>query len=90
MEQTLDVSMLEPCEPLNRTLAAIMELSEGDYLRVIHRREPHLLYPLLEKQGFSRLTVAGHSEAAFDIYIWRQQDTAAEAAVHSATHSARS
>jgi len=90
MEYTLDVSMLEPCEPLDRTLAAVMELSAGDYLRVIHRREPHLLYPLLEKQGFSRHTVAGNSDAEFEIYIWHREDRAAEAAVRDAMLSARS
>jgi len=90
MEHNLDVSMLVPCEPLDRTLAAIMELSEGDYLRVIHRREPHLLYPLLEKQGFSQHTVPGNDDAGFEIYIWRREDKAAEAAVRSACLSARS
>ncbi len=90
MEHTLDVSMLEPCEPLDRTLAAITELSAGDYLRVIHRREPHLLYPLLEKQGFFQRTVPGVGDSGFEIYIWRQKDSAAEAAVQSACLSARS
>lgn len=51
MEYCLDVSNLEPCEPLERTLAAVARLEAGDYLRILHRREPHLLYPLLEKEG---------------------------------------
>jgi uncharacterized protein (DUF2249 family) len=80
MEHILDVSMLEPCEPLERTLEAIQELGEGDYLRVIHRREPHLLYPMLEKSGFTwRTCPSGPSQ--FEIYIWRQEDTGAEQAV---------
>jgi uncharacterized protein (DUF2249 family) len=80
MERTLDVSKLEPCEPLERTLAAIEKLSEGDYLRVIHRREPHLLYPMLEKSGFAWLTRAG-GPSLFEIFIWRRDDAVAEQAV---------
>lgn len=49
MEHQLDVSELEPCEPLERTIEAIKRLKRGDVLRIVHRREPHLLYPLLEK-----------------------------------------
>lgn len=80
MEHKLDVSMLEPCEPLERTLAAIHHLKRGDHLKVIHRREPHPLYPLLEKAGFSWrcLNIAPDS---YEIFIWRQQDAEAEAAV---------
>ncbi len=77
MEQRLDVSELEPCEPLQRTLAALQTLSKGDYLRVIHRREPHLLYPLLEKSGFLWRTRAG-GEAGVEILIWPQHDQTAE------------
>ena len=51
VELWLDVSELEPCEPLERTLAALAGLGSGDYLRVLHRREPRLLFPLLERQG---------------------------------------
>ncbi len=82
MEHILDVSMLEPCEPLERTLAAIQNLQAGDYLKVIHRREPHLLYPMLEKSGYAwRTRPGGLSE--FEIFIWRREDRAAEAAVLS-------
>ncbi len=80
MEIQLDVSMLEPCEPLEKTLEAIKRLSTGDYLRVLHRREPHLLYPLLEKSGF-----AWHcrdiSSDNYEIFIWKMDDDAAAIAV---------
>ena len=77
MEQLLDVSELEPCEPLQRTLTAIDRLGRGDYLRVVHRREPHLLYPLLEKSGI-RWHTRSAGDASFEILIWRQDDAAAE------------
>ena len=76
MEKYLDVSMLEPCEPLERTLAAIAELDEGDYLKVRHRREPHLLYPMLEQNGFAWRCVETAPDQ-YHILIWRAQDSAA-------------
>lgn len=79
MERILDVSDLEPCEPLERTLQAVGNLTEGDYLRVIHRREPNLLYPVLEKMGFAwRSRPGGASE--FEIFIWKRTDRAAGSA----------
>ncbi len=80
MEHILDVSMLEPCEPLERTLAAIQNLQAGDYVRVIHRREPHLLYPMLEKSGYVWHTRPG-GPSQFEIFIWRRDDKIAEQAV---------
>jgi len=80
MEHYLDVSMLEPCEPMEQTLAAIENLPQGDYLRVIHRREPHLIYPMLEKAGFAWRSVAG-GPSEVQIYIWHQGDRIAEDAV---------
>ena len=77
MEHLLDVSTLEPCEPLELTLSAIRELPAGDYLKVVHRREPHPLFPLLEKSGFSWLCRPG-GEAGFEIFIWHRGDRTAE------------
>ncbi len=78
MEQLLDVSDLEPCEPLQKSLAAATALPAGDYLRVIHRREPHLLYPLLEESGL-RWALRQGGPAGYEILIWRDGDIAAEA-----------
>ena len=90
MEQTLDVSNLEPCEPMERTLEAIKNLNAGDYLKVLHRREPHLLYPLLEKSGFCWRCREG-VVSAFEILIWRQNDRKAEhgvlASLNNTSHS---
>lgn len=82
MEHNIDVSMLEPCEPMEQTLAAIETLPQGDYLKVIHRREPHLIYPMLEKAGFAWLTEQG-GPSEFQIYIWRRHDQIAKAAVNN-------
>ena len=40
MERVLDVSDLEPPEPLERILDALDQLGTGDWLHVRHRREP--------------------------------------------------
>ena len=70
MEQLLDVSMLEPCEPMEQTLAAIQQLQPGDHLRVLHRREPHPLFPMLERAGFAwHCRAVG--ETNYEIFIWQ-------------------
>ena len=79
-ERRLDVSDLEPCEPLERSLAAARALRPGDYLRILHRREPHLLYPLLEQLD-CRWHCRPGRESAFEILVWRAADAAAAAAV---------
>ncbi len=78
----LDVSDLEPPEPLVKVLAKIDALAEGEYLHVRHRREPCLLYPNLEQRGFDHLSCSNGSE--FHIFIWRKEDGVAEQAVRAA------
>ncbi len=73
----LDVRELEPCEPLERALQSSAELTAGQYLHMLHRREPHLLYPILSERGFLWRTVAD-SECRFHIYIWRHGDESAQ------------
>ncbi|MES9845435.1 MAG: DUF2249 domain-containing protein [Candidatus Sedimenticola sp. PURPLELP] len=73
MERLLDVSELEPCEPLEQTLHAVASLQPGEYLRVIHRREPNLLYPMIEKSGHGWLCREG-GPAGYEIFIWHQDD----------------
>lgn len=80
MERLLDVSTLEPCEPLQLSLAAARELQPGQYLRIRHRREPKLLFPLLKELGLSS-ECRQRSETLFEIYVWSPQDPAASAEV---------
>jgi TusA-related sulfurtransferase len=72
-EHLLDVQDLEPPEPLLRVLAATDALQSGEYLRVLIQRDPVMLYPLLEAQGFQYETGAGHT-AVYEILIWRAGD----------------
>ncbi len=70
MDRTLDVSGLEPPEPLERILEALDSLPADDRLRVRHRREPFPLYTFLRQLGFAwRTDQAG--DGAFDILIWQ-------------------
>ncbi len=75
VECFLDVSDLEPPEPLVRALAEIDKLKTGQYLHMRHRREPCLLYPNLEQRGFAHLTRV--SGLDFEVFIWRRDDSAA-------------
>lgn len=66
----LDVSDLEPPQPLVRALAALQQLADDEYLVLRHRREPLPLYGMLAPLGFVHRTTAaadGHCE----IRIWR-------------------
>lgn len=82
----LDVSDLEPPEPLVKAMAAAERLEVGGYLHMRHRREPCLLYGNLEKRGFAHDTRQG-SQGECEVFIWRQDDVAAqEAAQEEAAH----
>lgn len=84
----LDVSQMEPPQPLQVALAALDTLAPGEYLCLLHRREPVLLYPLLEQRGYAHITCGGSNAddrgIAFRIYIWRLNDACAEAAARRA------
>ena len=76
MEQiTLDVSELEPPQPMTDILLALSELCPDQCLKVKHRREPFPLYPKLNAAGWQYYC---HSLASndFDIYIYRHTEQA--------------
>ena len=77
-DNLLDVSGLEPPEPRDRIVAALGQLAPGEYLRVLHRREPLLFYPWLQEHGYAWRTQAGDA-TAFEIIIWRAADATAAA-----------
>lgn len=73
----LDVSGLEPPEPLARTLAAAEALPPGDYLLMLHRRDPCLLPDNLRRRGFAFFQRPGTCTAV-EVFIWREGDADAE------------
>ena len=78
MEHKLNVSDLEPPEPMERILEAIEELNTGDHLYVTHTREPRMIYPMFEKMGIDWITRTGGPEG-YEIFIWRKDDKLAKA-----------
>ena len=50
--RTLDVSGLEPPGPIQEIIKELNYIDDETILIVIHKREPCLLYPVLEKNGF--------------------------------------
>ena len=79
MEQVLDVSDLEPPEPLERILDAVADMAEDDWLRVRHRRDPVPLYRLLAEMGYQwRTDYLGPGR--FEILIWPNGMAAPDAA----------
>jgi hypothetical protein len=83
VERRLDVSSLEPPEPLVLTLEQAETLRPGEYLRMLHRRKPCLLYERLERAGFLHDTRNGR-DAECEVFIWRRGDEPAEAAAREA------
>ena len=79
-EILLDVSDLEPCEPLERTLTAVTNLEPGNWIRVLLCREPFPLYELLEKQGMRWKTQPGLN-SAYETLIWHSDDSVTENAI---------
>ena len=66
----LDVSHLEPPEPLTIILATLEQMGVTQTLTVQHRREPFPLYPLLDDLGYQhRCNKIGEDD--YRIYIWR-------------------
>ena len=82
-EFLLDVSELEPPEPLEQTLEAAEQLKPGQYLRMLHRRTPCILYGNLDDNNFKYFQRKG-STTAVEVFIWRENDAEAASAVQLA------
>jgi hypothetical protein len=74
MQKVIDVSDLEPPEPMNRILDELMDMGRGDWLRVHHSREPFPLYNMLKSMGYCWLTTRGKM-VAFEIIIWPEDES---------------
>jgi len=81
-EHFLDTTELEAPAPLQVALAALESLPAGDYLRLLIKRDPIFLYPLLLVQGFEHETLS-RSQENYEILIWHKDDRDAEQAAHN-------
>jgi len=69
----LDVRDMEPPQPYEAATKALSGLEQGQYLHMISRRRPRLLYPWLAQHGFTERT-RELGEEHFELYIWRADD----------------
>jgi len=69
----LDVRGLEAPEPLEKILAELDSLQSGEQLDVVHWREPLLLYPILEQQGWQYKTGYDEKARTYLISIWKDR-----------------
>lgn len=63
---------------MERALEAVGQLQPGEYVRMVHRREPLLLYPMLEKLGMAWYTREGDP---VEVLIFSLEDAVAAEAV---------
>lgn len=62
-EMTLDVRGLPAPEPMFKALDAVDALQEGEVLRLVIHREPHMLFPeLTEKRIPWQIIAHGHPD----------------------------
>lgn len=83
-EIVIDVHELQPPEPMQRALDALDSLTDGQYLKIIHRMQPFPLYDILSDNGFKYKVTDGEI-STFDIYVWRAKDKAAEKIIQEIT-----
>lgn len=65
----LDVSDLPAPEPFDRIMQTLSKLTKPHYLKVVHRKQPLLLYQPLQNLGFKFHVQKGVTQP-FEIFIW--------------------
>lgn len=70
-EILLDCTMLESPEPLNLVVQNLGKLDESNYIKMVHRMEPMVLYGILEQNGFKHITK--NIENQVEVYIFNEQ-----------------
>jgi len=51
-EIMIDVRELPSPEPMEKVIARLGEVNRQTYIKMVHRMEPMLLFPILDKNGF--------------------------------------
>ncbi len=72
-EILLDVSDLPAPEPMEAILSELERLPPGRHLRVLHRRAPWPLLPILDERGF-RHRLRACAAPGFEVLIWHAGD----------------
>ena len=74
-ELVVDVRDLPTPEPLEKVLNTLPRLGEGIYIKMVHRMEPALLFPILRQNGFDYRLQKGEEQDVL-IYIFLASDSA--------------
>jgi uncharacterized protein (DUF2249 family) len=69
-KHVVDARYLEPPEPFVRTMDMLDTLAPGERMLLLLFREPHPLYRVLQKNGYSHETELV-ADGTFEILIWR-------------------
>ncbi|MBL4829278.1 MAG: DUF2249 domain-containing protein [Aliivibrio sp.] len=72
----LDVSDLEPPQPMNQITAALHKLAAGEVIAVKHRRKPVPLFEMIAGR-FDHICVEV-SPSQFQLYFWQREDNDAK------------
>ena len=72
-EVVIDVSELEAPQPFEEVLRQIKRLRPGEYIHMLHRKQPLPLLQLLEENGYVAVMRKG-DKRPWEIYIWNTSD----------------
>ena len=73
-EIVIDTRELPSPEPLERVVNALAEVTTGNYIKMIHRMEPVMLFPILKNNGFDYFKKPDGESIM--IYIFLKEDAA--------------
>ena len=77
LELIVDVSDEEAPKPFELVLERIAQLNQGEYIRMLHRKQPLPLIQVLEKNGYGCKMSPGQ-QSQWEIIIWNKQDILAD------------
>ena len=72
-EILIDVSEDEAPKPFEIILQQLSQLKKGEYIRMLHRKQPLPLIQMLDENGFVYRMFAG-KQTPWEIIIWSKQD----------------
>ena len=74
LELLIDVSDEEAPKPFELVLGRIEHLKQGEYIRMLHRKQPLPLIQMLEENGYECKMSPGQ-QTKWEIIIWNKQDS---------------
>ena len=72
-EIVIDVSDLEAPQPFEEILKQLKVLGSGEYIHMLHRKQPLPLLQMLEENGYAAVMRNGDSKP-WEIFIWNTAD----------------